>query len=204
MLNDFINKVDPHWVDNGHPPQPGVLRHHWESKQLYSINEVIKEGCSILDYGCGKFGTLRHTLFNHIPDATYYGLDIQPSPPNEDNVFFGDITDLGSVLPKVNGAVLGSIFTHLTWEAIQEMLDQTLPYYAKGFQIGFTVFFGNEYQLIKKGHYSPDTYWITVITEEMLKEYCDRNNLRYIIHDYVHRLDHQVMNLTHQSFVTIK
>lgn len=43
-LDSFINKVEPHGVHNGHPPAPGVLRHHWESKQLYSINEVLTEG----------------------------------------------------------------------------------------------------------------------------------------------------------------
>ena len=110
-LQEFTNRISQHGLDNGHPPRAGKLRHEWETKQLYTIKDVLTKECSILDYGCGKYGTLRHTLFNYSPLATYYGLDVQQLPENESNATFGHISDLSEVLPKVNGAVLGSVFT---------------------------------------------------------------------------------------------
>ena len=204
-LQDFASGITPHGLDNGHPPSDATLRHQWETKQLYTIIDVLKDDCAVLDYGCGKYGTLRHTLFGYAPNATYYGLDVQPSPEDEANAKFGHIDTLEDVLPKVNGAVLGSVFTHLSWEGIQNMLDKTLPYYDNGFQIGFTAFLSDKYETYKPGWYgAQDTFWVTKITEDMLSDYCTKNNLQYVVHPYVQNLDHRVMDLTHQSFVTIK
>ena len=226
-LEDFISKTTPHNKLNGGTPGQGTFRHIWESKQLYSVKETLKDSCSVLDYGC-HWGTLKDTLFQHYPNAKYYGLDtkviidqvnsqknknsiqtvglFQFESPEEHNVYMGHLDELNSILPKVNCMVLGSVFTHLDWESVIEILNKTLPYYEKGFELGFTAFLGDNYELYGQGHYGElNTYHVTVLKIEQLQKYCDKNNLKLILNPYIQELDHAVPGgQTHQSFLTIK
>ena len=214
-LNDFINKVQPHGINNSAPPSDPVIRHGWESKQLYSVFDCLGPNCSVLDYGCGGKGTLQYTLFNHFPNASYYGLDMEniKFPDNESfkimdegNSHFMDISHLSNILPKVDCMVLGSVFTHLGLNEIIEVLDKTIPHYHRGFQLCFTTFLGEKIKTHVKVEDLPyDYYWIVVLTTNWIKEYCDSNSLDFVVHPFVHELDHNIpLGLTHQSFVTIK
>ena len=121
-LEEFVSKVKPHGRDNVAPPNDPIGRHLWESKQLYSVFDCLHSNCSVLDYGCGGKGTLQYTLFNHFPNAKYYGLDVNNTEFDDNigfsikdngNSHFRDISELSNILPKVDCMVLGSVFTHL-------------------------------------------------------------------------------------------
>lgn len=197
-LKEFIEKVKPHKLQNAAPPIGDEPRHIWESMQLFSVIERLSDTCSILDYGCGGKGTLQHTLFNHFPNAKYFGLDIRHEGPdnsgfneaktvnNSNNVYFGYINELGSILPEVDAMVMGSVFTHLSLDKMTEVLDQLLPYFERGFQLGFTTFLGNELEFVGSGAYGndPETFSYTIITFEWYKEYCERNDLDIVLHPY--------------------
>lgn len=229
-LEDFISKATPHNKLNGGTPGQGTFRHIWESKQLYSVRRVLKDNCAVLDYGC-HWGTLKDTLFQHYPNAKYYGLDtkividqikneknknviptsglaskFQEEIPKEKNVYMGYLDEIDGILPKVNCMVLGSVFTHLDWESIIEVLDKTLHYYEKGFELGFSAFLGDHYELYGQGHYGkPNTYHVTVLKKEQLQGYCNNNNLKLTLNPYIQELDHIVPGgQTYQSFLTIK
>ena len=118
----------------------------------------------------------------------------------------GHLGEIDDILPKVDCMVLGSVFTHLDWESIIEVLDKTLPYYEKGFELGFSAFLGNSYELYGQGHYGEsNTYHVTVLKKEQLQDYCDKNNLKLTLNPYVQELDHMVPGgQTYQSFLTIK
>lgn len=206
-LENFISKNAPHGHSNSHPPHDPQLRHLWESKQLFTVKECLNESCTVLDYGCGGQGTLQYTLFNHYPNSKYYGLDIRNfKNPDGDKVNLGNINDLEDVLPKVSCMVMGSIFTHLSWEGIEQVLNKTLPYYNTGFQVGFSTFLGSKYELQTSDYYGPDTYHISIIPLYLYEKYCKNHNLQLIVHDYIQELDHILpfQNINHQNFLTIK
>lgn len=212
-INDFINKHKPHCINNGAPPFDDFKRHEWESKQLYTVFEKLSDHCNILDYGCGSNGTLRYTLFNHYPNSNYYGLELKNYHPDnrgfttsgDDKVYLGYSDELETILPKIDGMVLGSVFTHLPTDKIIEILDKTLPHYDRGFQIGFSFFESD--QLICHGadFYNSESFWIVTLTKDFLQDYCNKNNLELVVHDFVQELDHKIdLGLTYQSFATIK
>jgi len=212
-LKDFLEKVNPHKITNGAPPWDFNKRHEWESKQLYTVFEKLSNHSHILDYGCGSNGTLRHTLFNHYPYSNYYGLEIRNNHSDndgftkyeKDNVYFGYDDELELILGKIDAMILGSVFTHLTTEKIEEILDKTLPYYDRGFQIGFSFFESEEIIYYRNNEYSSESFWIVTLTKDFLHNYCDKNNLKLVIHDFVQELDHKIdLGLTYQSFATIK
>lgn len=214
-LKSFIESKLPHGKYNVAPPHDPFKRHEWESKLLYTVKNVLKDDCVILDYGCGGNATLRYTLRNHYPNSVYYGLDVEENLDDNqgfnnlvdsNNDYFYNIDKLDDVLPKVDGMVLGSVFTHLGIELIEEVLDKTLIHYDRGFQLGFSFFFGTDTQ-----HYNPhptidNYYWVVVLGIEWLLEYCEKNNLNLEINPFVFELDHEVPieGIKFQSFATIK
>ena len=213
-LDRFINKVKPHDKNNSAPPKNPIARHLWESQQLYSVFDCLHPNCSVLDYGCGGDGTLQYTLFNHFPNAKYYGLDVRNInlPDNtgfeikdKGNSKFRDISELSNILPKVDCMILGSVFTHLGLHSIKKILDETIPHYDRGFQLGFTAFLGKGIIQYYKDKRIDDYWWIIVLTIDWIKKYCDKNNLSFVVHPYIFELDHQIpLELTHQHFITIK
>ena len=214
-IKEFINKKLPHGKNNSAPPKDPFRRHEWESKLLYTIKDVLKDDCRIIDYGCGGKATLRHTLKNHYPNSTYYGLDIEQKIGdnngfneliNDKNEYFYNIDELDNILPKADAMILGSVFTHLDISLTEQILNKTLPYYEKGFQMGFSFFFGSDNR-----HYHPDTvldkyYWVVTIDVEWLSEYCEKNGLTLILNPYIFKLDHTIPidGINFQSFATIK
>lgn len=219
-LDQFINKVKPHNKQNSAPPFEKNERHLWESLQLFTIKDCLKDGCSILDYGCGGKGTLQHTLFSHYPNSKYYGLDIDHEGVdnkgfnenkllNEQSVYFGNINELEKILPKVDAMVMGSVFTHLSLSKMKEVLDKTLPHYERGFQLGFTAFIGSEFSFNGENAYGndPDTWSWTVIKFEWFEEYCKKNNLQITLHPYFFTTPFTLPTsdrIDKQSFMTIK
>lgn len=212
-LEEFISKVEPHNKKNSAPPNDPIARHEWESKQLYSVFDCLHSDCSVLDYGCGGNGTLQYTLFNHFPNSKYYGLDLSSvklgdnkgfKVKDEGNSYFRDTSELPKILPKVDCMVLGSVFTHLSLNKIEHVLDETLPYYNKGFQLCFTAFLGDAITYYKR-HKIFDYWWIIILTTDWIKSYCDKHNLNFTVQPYIFKLDHKIpLGLTHQSFITIK
>jgi hypothetical protein len=219
-LNEFINKVEPHGVQNSAPPHDKNNRHFWESLQLFSIKDCLKDDCAILDYGCGGKGTLQHTLFKHHPNAKYYGLDIKIESADNlgfnkskskigDNVYFGYIDELDKILHEVDGMIMGSIFTHLSLNKMTEILDKTLPHYQRGFQLGFTSFLGNDFTFHGSHAYGndPDTWNWTIIKYSWYEEYCNKNNLDIILQPYFYTTPFTLPNsggINKQNFITIK
>lgn len=211
-LQNIIDKIPTHGIgNNGTPPDKPEIRHVWECKQLYSVIECLIPSSSILDYGCGPKGTLQHTLFDYYKfkgwvdehGANYYGLDLPTTikPLSKKGVYLGYNTELDEILPKVDCMVMGSVFTHLDWEGITNILNKTLPYYKKGFQVGFTTFFGDNINLVNPDWYGQGTgtYHMSYIPKEKYQEYCDKYHLTLVHHDYTHKYG----NLEHQ-FITIK
>lgn len=219
VLNEFINKVPPHGKQNSAPPHNAESRHLWESLQLFSVKDCLKDNCSILDYGCGGKGTLQYTLFNHYPNAKYYGLDIEHEDvdnlgfnecksTNNDNIYFGNISELEHILPKVDAMVMGSVFTHLSLSKMVEVLDKTLPHYERGFQLGFTAFIGSDFVFHGSHAYgnNPDTWSWTILKFDWFKDYCDKHNLQIVYHPYFYPLPElpNSNGVNKQSFMTIK
>lgn len=216
-LKKFINKTLPHGKNNSAPPKDPFKRHEWESKLLYSVKDVLSDRCKIIDYGCGGEATLRYTLRNHHPNSTYYGLDINTDIGDnkgfnklndENNTKFYDINMLDEILPEVDGMVLGSVFTHLHIDKINDILHKTLSHYDRGFQMGFSAFIDN-----RVWHYHPDPkieeyFWAVTLSMDYLSDFCDRNNLKLIINPYIYKLDHVVeiedTCIKYHNFITIK
>lgn len=215
-IENFMNKTLPHGKNNSAPPRDPFRRHEWESKLLYTIKDVLKEDCKIIDYGCGGSATLRYTLRNHCKNSIYYGLDITDiivddnkgfdKLVSEKNELFYNIDKLDDILPQADGMVLGSVFTHLSFETIKNILDKTLSHYERGFQLGFSAFFGSENETHKKHPNIKDYYWVVIMGLEWISDYCERNELKLEINPFVFELDHIVpINGTKfQSFATIK
>lgn len=219
-VNEFINKVSPHGMKNAAPPFDSGQRHLWESMQLFSVVDCLNDTCSILDYGCGGSGTLQYTLFNHFPNAKYYGLDIEQEGPdnkgfnqnktsNSDKIYFGYINELEDILPKVDAMIMGSVFTHLSLSKMTDVLDKTLPHYERGFQLGFTSFLGSKFQFHGSHAYgnNPDTFNWTIIEFEWYKEYCDKHNLEIVLHPYFYKTPFTLPDIdrsNQQRFMTIR
>lgn len=214
-VENFINKVLPHGKNNSAPPNDPFKRHEWESKLLYTVKDILNDDCKIIDYGCGGKATLRHTLKNHYKNSTYYGLDIEYNTGDNDGFhslehnsseFFYNIDKLDEVLPKSDGMVLGSVFTHLGFEVIKNILDKTLPHYDRGFQLGFSAFFGSDNKTFNPHPEIEDYYWVVVIGLEWMSDYCERNGLQLVVNPYVFKLDHTVPidGINFQSFATIR
>lgn len=216
-LENFINKVLPHGKNNSAPPKDPFKRHEWESKLLYTVKDILNDDCKIIDYGCGGDATLRHTLRNHYPNSTYYGLDIETDIGDntgfnklisENNTKFYDISKLDEIMTKSDGMVLGSVFTHLHIDKINNILNKTLHHFDRGFQLGFSTFIDS-----RVWHYNPDPviddyFWVVTLSMEYLSEFCETNNLKLIINPYVYKLDHVVeiedTCIKYHNFVTIK
>jgi SAM-dependent methyltransferase len=220
-FDEFLARVKPHTHQNPAPPFDIESRHLWESMQLFSVIDCLTADCSILDYGCGGMGTLQYTLFNHYPNAKYYGLDIDYEGPdnagfnetrllnNSGNSYFGYINELENILPKVNAMIMGSVFTHLSLSKMTEVLDKLLPHFERGLQLGFTSFLGSEFTFHGAYAYGndPDTWNWTIIRFDWYKKYCDNHNLQIILHPFFYETPFTLPDIdksNKQRFITIK
>lgn len=180
-LKEFINKIPPHNINNGHPPNSGEERHDWESKLLFSVYNKLNDKCSVLDYGCGSKGTLQYNLFSRYPDAKYYGLDIKGKFPikSNSNVYMGLIEELPEKSKEVDCIVAGSVFSHLSWEGIKNVLDKLDLFFKNGGEFGFTTILNSKYELLYPDYYGKDTYGMAILTKDQYQKYCDDNNLTF-------------------------
>ena len=181
-LEKFLGKSKPHNLNNQHPPTDPNERYMWESKLLFSVYNRLNNNCTLLDYGCGGYGTLKTSLFDRFPDAKYYGLDIRKFiNPEGDKVNLGHIDDLVNVIPNVDCMVAGSVFSHLSWEGIENVLNKLKPLFDKGGAFGFTTILSDKYELLYPNWYGSDTYGMSIITEKQYYDYCTKNGLIFEI-----------------------
>ena len=98
------------------------------------------------------------------------------------------------------------MLTHLGFETIKTILDKTLIHYERGFQLGFSAFFGCENQTYRKHHSMQDYYWIVIIGLEWISDYCEKNGIQLIVNPFLFKLDHTlpIEGINYQSFATIK
>lgn len=200
-LKTFLLNSKPHNIKNGHPPYDDIGRYDWESKLLYSVVDKLSPSCKILDYGCGKAGTLQHNLHKRFNKSVYYGLDVHSFNTNTENVKLGHIDSLSKILPEVDAVVAGSIFTHLSIEGIEGVLDKMKAFFNNGGEFGFTVIFSDKYELITPNWYGPDTYHVTATTIEQYEDYCNKNNLEFTVLPITYPID---FRFKVQTFCNIK
>jgi SAM-dependent methyltransferase len=184
---------------------------------LWSVKERLHAECGILDYGCGG-GTLRHTLFGHFPLARYYGLDI--SDENVDNkgfrdakslagtAYFGSIDELPTLLPIVDGMIMGSVFTHLSLRKMTQILDICMPRFSKPFSLCITAFLGRDFRFSGPFAYrnDPETFAYTIIKYDWFLEYCNKRNLQIVLHPFFFTTPFILPApdlISRQSFITI-
>ena len=214
-LKSFIDSCKPHEWGNGHPPTTSEKRHEWESKILYSVIDSLSDKNCILDYGCGRNGTLRFSLYNRFPQMKYIGLD--PDKPqnrwksecDEQNYVIGDFSLLNAAIEEADCIVTGSIFTHIDWETIEAVLDSFKIFFNRGGEFGFTVFLGDKYNTFGKSNWykrsSTKTYHVVATTVKQYEDYCRNNNLQFNLLPYDYRIrDRQLHGLTHQYFCNIR
>jgi len=192
-LESFINNAKPHkfpMVPEDSPPHDPVKRHEWESKILYSVINSLSDNNSLLDYGCG-YGSMKFSLKNRYPNMEYIGLDKYVNKfafP-----FVGDLSLLDEALERVDCIVAGSVFTHLSWGSIENILDKFERFFERGGEFGFTIFLTDKYdmeldnQFAKIEGYSSDVIEQTI---EQYESYCKKNNLKFSLLPYKFKTDY--------------
>ena len=212
MIENFIKDCSPHGFDNDEPPHDEIKRHEWESKILYSVKDSLSNEAVLLDYGCGKKGTMRFSLWGRFPSSNYIGID--PVFRNrrdmgkeyrkkenmsviEDQYRLDNLSYLSEAIEKASCVVAGSVFTHLGWESIENVLDQLNPLFNRGGEFGFTIFLGDRYvedfagrgnRWYKKA--KVDTYLAVVTTIEQYENYCEDRDLQFTLLPYDYKLLH--------------
>lgn len=204
-LEEFINQSTPHGINNGHPPTSDNERYEWESKLLFSVHNKLNDKCRLLDYGCGTKGTLQYNLLKRYPNATYCGLDIKGKFPikSETNLYMGTIDELPQQLKQVDCVVAGSVFSHLPWESIKDVLNTLKPFFENGGEFGFTTILNKKYELLHPEWYGPNTYGMAILTKKHYQEYCDDNGLVFEVLPFSYSLGPQ-NPYKEQSYCNIK
>lgn len=216
MLDDFIKACTPHEFKNGAPPNNKIKRHEWESKLLYSVKSSLSNDCALLDYGCGKYATMRFSLWNRFPKSKYIGIDPvmrhrrntnnmrsqikKPKKPSiviEDKYKLHNLSYLSTAIEEATCVVAGSVFTHLAWESIKDFLYQLDPFFGRGGEIGFTIFLGDEYIENFTGgknfYKRKDAYHAVVTTIEQYTDYCEEQGLQFTLLPYTYELLHDLI-----------
>lgn len=210
-LDKFIEDYEPHNIGNGYPPKNKFKRREWESKILYSVIDSLSENNTLLDIGCGRYATLRFTLFKRFSEMKYIGLDPFLNERGidklkiENNIdfspqkcFIGKLDMLDSSIDKADCVVAGSVFTHFDWEGIKGFLDNLKPLFDRGGEFGFTIFMDDDYtedftnkQRSSWYKNSPiPTYHVVTTTIKQYQDYCKDNGLEFSLLPYHYDLDH--------------
>ena len=167
-------------------------------------------------YGCGKYATMRFSLWNRFPKSKYIGIDPvmrhrrntnnmrsqikKPKKPSiviEDKYKLHNLSYLSTAIEEATCVVAGSVFTHLAWESIKDFLYQLDPFFGRGGEIGFTIFLGDEYIENFTGgknfYKRKDAYHAVVTTIEQYTDYCEEQGLQFTLLPYTYELLHDLI-----------
>jgi 2-polyprenyl-3-methyl-5-hydroxy-6-metoxy-1,4-benzoquinol methylase len=158
----------------------------WMSSLIEPLEDKFCEGMKLLDYGCGN-GRISNFLSGRLRDYTYYGIEPQGQPGidiakqtfNDSRHHFGYIgTDLETkALSEVDCIILGSIFTHLSFNDFKSIMEKFKNSIMKGAVVSFSIFTDTEYKEIGRGAYGlSDCYNLVYYTEKQLNDWVSENN----------------------------
>ncbi len=196
-LENFISEIDPHGHQPSAPPFGSLDRHEWESKILYSVKDKLSGNCSLLDLGCGS-QTLKYNLTKRFPNSKYYGIDPK----------LGNMEEFPNLVKEINCCVAGSVFTHLEFNNIKNILNTLKPLFDNGGEFGFTFFLDAEPRLYQPFHYGPNTWGVSSTTLNQYQEYCEKNKLKFTLLPFDFKVDHLIEHegkvFSNQNFANIK
>lgn len=188
--------VEDGWISQSHRPLAQNFRpsapgnRYWYGCLLGALgHEYVTEGCVLLDYGCGN-APLAVFLSGKLEKFEYFGLEPEGSPhiesaPQHANIHVGYVGSQieQEAIARADAAVLGSVFTHLEWKDSCAILDKLDPITKTG-AVAFSCFIADAESYASPDHYpyaTVQTYHYAFITEGMIRDYAERNALRYEI-----------------------
>lgn len=193
-FKDFQESSSPVNKATNHPPSNPTQRYLWENCILYSVIDKLEDGCTILDYGCGGNNSpLKDNLFSRYDDCFYYGLDHISVITRTDTESYSlrPLDEFKTLCADVDAVVCGSVFTHLDWEHIKEVLDSCSPLFENGGQLGFSTFLGEVYCTQKPNYYFAQqfTYGQVIVPVEYYENYCENRGLHFEVLDHYFPLE---------------
>lgn len=182
----------------------------WCASIMAPLKDRLSDGFSVLDWGCGH-GRLFNFLSKRFQNFTYYGLerpgDFGAKCVMKARSFFGrdkraafDVygAELETkAVSQVQIAVMGSIATHLSFPAFEQIVDRLLPIIKRGGVLVSSFFIQDKYELIGANQFGhADCYALAIYTQGQLDEMCARKGLKseqketYLATGCLHRLIH--------------
>lgn len=193
--NEWIQQTLTPVELNFAPSAPG--NRYWYGCLLAALgHEYVKEGFTLLDYGCGN-AALAVFITGKLSKFEYFGLEPEGSPhihsavshPNIHVGYIGSpVEDIA--IGQANCVILGSVFTHLEWKDSCAILDKIQPIIRRG-AVVFSCFIADAEAYIDNNHYpysSIPTYHYAFITEDMIKKYAELNKFNFEITDIFYSL----------------
>jgi Methionine biosynthesis protein MetW len=154
----------------------------WCASLLESSRDKLEEPFSVLDYGCGD-GRLFNFLSRHFKDFNYYGLETETqhgvNSINLANRYFQNDkrASFGHKCVKADLNVLGSVATHISIKAFENILKEIMPS-----RLGTvaSIFISDNYYLESKGAFGyEDCYARAFYTKSLLDKMCKRLGLNH-------------------------
>lgn len=159
-----------------------------------AMGNKFKEKMVLLDYGCGS-ARFCNFMSKRLKDFSYYGIEKPGGEKNGEKAIeyarmcfgydkritlglIGDEVEKEAI-EKAEVVLLLSIFTHLTVEEMNAIMDKLLPIIQRGGSIVFSAFIRDEYSVGKGGGYGfADCYSAVYFTKEQFKEMEKRLGIR--------------------------
>jgi hypothetical protein len=164
----------------------------WLASLSEAMGDSFREGMNVLDYGSGA-GRYAQFLRQRLKKFRYYGLEKPGS-----NVQHGEksmkagrklfrwdrrirFNLIGSqleatALARASVVLLGSIFTHVDFSEMQDILKKFKPLVARGGKVVFSIFLADTYEIENIGIYSLKNCYNRVwFTMEQLKGLSDEH-----------------------------
>lgn len=157
----------------------------WMASLCDAMGDSFRSGMTILDYGCGA-GRLAQFTRERLRRFSYYGVEKPGSKYQHGEksiaaaralfrwdcrIGFGLIGGRFEhrAVARANVAVLGSIFTHTSYDEMRAVLEKLAPIPGRGGKIVFSIFIGDSYRLENPGAYGMgDAYARTWFTPEQI------------------------------------
>jgi SAM-dependent methyltransferase len=174
----------------GEEDEPGSSL--WLASLSEAMGDSFREGMIVLDYGCGA-GRYAQFLRQRLTRFSYYGLEKPGSVVQHGErsieaareLFEGDeraaFSLIGSpletnALERADVAVLGSIFTHVDFDELKNILYKLEPIVARRGKVAFSIFIDDAYRLESPGAYGfADCYGRVWFSEKQLEQLCTGN-----------------------------
>jgi len=164
----------------GTDAEPGTS--YWMSTLLDPLEDLFKEGMTILDYGCGG-ARLFNFITGYLEDFRYIGaepldgreLGIAKSYFEKDpRALFMTCKEAiaSKAVLSCDVVILGSIFTHLLQKKCEQILESLFPVVDRGGMIVFTAMFEKTARVAGKGgcHDLADCYRKSFQKEDWIEE----------------------------------